>query len=261
MDHPLHSLEQHFALPAVAHHVPAWRPLTWLDRGLSDLRGNPVSSLAHGAVITAIFAAVLLLGADHPYFFTAAVSGFLLVAPLLTMGVYEISRLHGMGQTASFAQSIVGWRRNAASVGMFGLVLCIIAIAWERISAILFALLYGGNAPELGTFIAGVFLTGDYPRVLAGFIVLGAILAALVFALAAVSLPMMMDRGTDVATAMMTSVKVVVTNPLPMAVWAGTIVLLVAIGFATALVGLVVIMPLLGHATWHAYKELVDEAA
>jgi uncharacterized membrane protein len=261
MDHPLHSLEEHFTLPAVARQVPAFRPFVWVGRAVDDLRRNLRSSLAHGAVITAILAFVLFLAADYPYFFTAAVSGFLLVAPLLTLGIYEISRLNDAGETASFARSLAGWRRNAASVGMFGVVLCVIAIAWERLSAILFALLYGGNAPELGPFIAGVFLTGDYPRVLAGFIVLGGILAALVFVLAAVSLPMMMDRGTDVATAMMTSVKVVLTNPLPLVVWAATIVVLVAFGFAFALVGLVIIMPLLGHATWHAYKELVGESA
>jgi uncharacterized membrane protein len=140
---------------------------------------------------------------------------------------------------------------------MFGVVLAIVAIGWERLSAILFALLYGGSAPDLGRFVADVFLAGDYPRLLTGYIVIGGILAALVFALAAVSLPMMVDRGTDVATAMMASVKAVVTNPVPLALWAATIVVLVAIGFATALIGMVFVMPLLGHASWHAYKELV----
>lgn len=257
MDSPFHSLEQHFALPEVARDTPALYPFSWLGRGLDDLRANVRASLIQGALITVLLALVLLAGADHPYFFTAAVSGFVLVAPLLVLGIYEISRRHGEGQTTGVRESLAGWRRNASSVGLFGVVLAVIAIAWERFSAILFALLYGGEVHHLGNFMAGVFLTGDYPKLLAGFIVLGGILAALVFVLAAVSLPMMMDRGTDVATAMMTSLKVVVSNPAAMAVWAAIIVAMTAVGFATLLIGLIPIMPLLGHATWHAYKDLV----
>lgn len=250
-------LDRHFALPEVSHDVPLLRAFEWLGRGWDDLRSNPLASLGHGLIIALILAAVLTAGGDKPYFLTAAVSGFLLIAPLLAIGLYEISRRRDAGETANFAESFSGWRRNSASVGLFGIALAIVAIGWERISAILFALLYGGSAPDLERFITDVFLSGDYPNFLTGYVVLGAILAALVFSVAAVSLPMMMDRGTDVVTAMMTSFKAVAMNPAPMALWAATIVVLVVAGFATLLVGMVFVLPLLGHATWHAYKELV----
>jgi uncharacterized membrane protein len=121
----------------------------------------------------------------------------------------------------------------------------------------MFALLAGDNVPDLGHIVREVLFSGHYDRLLLVYWLSGAGLAALVFAISAVSLPMMMDRGTDTATAMMASIKAVATNPIALGIWAMVIVALTLVGFATLLIGTTVMMPLLGHATWHAYKELV----
>lgn len=248
--------DQHFKLPEVAT-VPLARCFAWLRAGWRDMQANPLASLSHGLAIATIFALLLGYASEHPYLLTASVSGFFLVAPLLAVGLYEISRRRAEGVSISFRQSLAGWRRNSSSIGLFGVALALVAIAWERLSAIMFALLAGDNVPDLGHFVREVVLSGHYDRLILAYWLSGAGLAALVFAVSAVSLPMMMDRNTDTATAMMASVKAVGTNPVALAFWAMTIVVLTLVGFATFLIGTIVIMPLLGHATWHAYKELI----
>ena len=252
----LDNLERHFSLPAVAE-VPLLGPFNWIASGWEDMRSCMAVSLSYGLAITGLLAIILSLGVDRPYLFTATVSGFLLVGPMLAVGLYEISRRHGAGEMPTLGDAFAGWRRNSSSIGMFGILLVVIAIGWEILSAIMFAMLYGGNVPDLSHFMAEVFLSGDFPRLVTVYVLAGAVLATLVFTIGAVSLPMMMDRNTDMATAMMGSVKAVAMNPAPMALWAALIVFFVAIGFATFLIGMVFIIPMLGHATWHAYKQLI----
>lgn len=256
MDNMFSRWEHHFSLPSVAE-VPFLRCYDWLGSGWEDLRRNPLASLSYGLAISILMMLLLSFGIDRPYLFTAAVSGFLLIAPLFAVGLYEISRRQGTGESVSFRESFMGWRRNSSSIGLFGVFLAIVAIAWERLSAIMFAMFFGGDVPDFGRFYTEIFFSGHYDRLVAVYVLAGAALAAVVFALSAVSLPMMVDRDTDVATAMMASLKAVATNPGPMLLWAITIVVLTAVGFATFLIGMVFIMPLLGHATWHAYKGLI----
>jgi uncharacterized membrane protein len=221
------------------------------------MQANPLASLSHGLAIAILFALLLGYASERPYLLTASVSGFLLIAPLLAVGLYEISRRRGEGVSITFRESLSGWRRNSSSIGLFGVALALVALAWERLSAIMFALLAGDNVPDLGHIVREVLFSGHYDRLLLVYWLSGAGLAALVFAISAVSLPMMMDRGTDTATAMMASIKAVATNPIALGIWAMVIVALTLVGFATLLIGTTVMMPLLGHATWHAYKELV----
>lgn len=251
-----HNLEHHFALPEVAE-VPLLRPLDWISAGWQDVRRCPGVSLSYGLAITALLALVLAIGADRPYLFVATVSGFLLVGPILAVGLYEISRRLDAGESPTLGDAFAGWRRNSSSIGAFGMVLAIVAIGWERVSAIMFALLYGGHVPDLARFVNEVLLSGDYARMMTVYMLAGAVLAALVFAISAISLPLMMDRNTDMATALMASFEAVTTNPAPMALWATLIVFFVGVGFATSLIGMIFVMPLLGHATWHAYKGLI----
>lgn len=258
MDRPFDSLDRHFHLPEVSRGVPLDRPLRWLRSAWEDVRYSPTASLSYGLFFALAGWLILAFAADRPYLFSAAISGFLLLAPLLMSGLYEISRRRSQGQRATrFADSLQGYRRNGQSLSLTGVLLAVVAIGWERISAILFALLYGGTAPDLGQFARDVFLSGEYLRLTLTWALLGGILAAVVFGISAVAVPMMVDRDVDPITAMMTSLRAVAANLLPMAFWAGLIVALTAVGFATLLVGLIVILPLLGHATWHAYKDLV----
>jgi uncharacterized membrane protein len=250
-------VEKHFDLPEIRR-VPAGRPFTWLAQGLRDMRGNLVESLAYGLIVAAIGWAIWKYTAGRPQQFTASITGFFLLAPLFAAGLYEISRRHELGMDTGFGESLQGWRRSGGGLAEFGLELVIVAIFWERLSAILFALLYNGAVPNLESFYSDVFLSSDYWRLAVVYVAVGGVLAMAVFVLSAISIPMLLDRDVDIYTAMATSLVAVGRNIPAMAVWAILIVVLTAIGFATLLLGMIVIFPLLGHATWHAYRDLTQ---
>lgn len=256
MDKSMGTLEHHFHLPQIREVDPA-RPFRWLRMGWSDMTANLGASLTYGIFFAAIGYAILAYASDRPYLFTAAISGFFLVGPIAAAGLYEISRRHENGEPSSFASSLRGLMRHGDSLMYFGLFLAITLIGWERISAILFALFYQGNVPELSNFFNEVFLSGDYTHFVVAYMVIGGALAGVVFALSAIAIPMLMDRDSDAISAAMTSARAVGVNLGAMAVWAAIIVALVAIGFATMMIGMVILLPLLGHATWHAYRDLI----
>lgn len=254
---PATGLDRHFELPPIRR-VGIGGPFHWLARGWEDLARNPSASFAHGLFFALAGLVLLRVALAWPYLFTTAVFGFLLVGPLVAAGIYEISRQRERQRRIGWRLSLRAWRRHGASMGLFAAMLALTSIAWERISAIVFALFYGGNAPNLRIFLIDVFLSGRYTALALAWLLAGAVLAAIVFCVSAVAAPMLVDRDVDAATAMATSVKAVRTNPAAMALWAVLIVVLAAIGFATMLVGMVVLLPLLGHATWHAYREMVE---
>jgi uncharacterized membrane protein len=248
-------LGKHFQLPSIRR-VATLRPLAWVSMGLQDLRRNPAESLAYGVVVAVLGALVWAYAGGDPQRFTASITSFFLIAPLLAAGLYEISRRQALGLSTSFGESLQGWRRSGGALAPFGLELFLFAIFWERLSAILFALSYGGHPPNLEAFFSDVFLSGDYPLFVAAYIGVGAVFAAIVFIVTAVAIPMLLDRNGDIYTAMAASFLAVTRNLPAMVVWAALIVTLTALGFATMLIGLVVVFPLLGHATWHAYREM-----
>lgn len=257
MAHSEHPLDFHFTLPHIRA-VEAGRPLIWLKMGWRDLQANPAASLAYGLVFAVAGYLILAYTADLPYLFTAAVSGFFLVGPLAAAGLYEISRRQGLGMTTRFSESLRGLRGHGDGLIYFGLLLALALIAWERLSAILFALFYQGEAPDLIHFYRDVLFSGDYTSFLIAYFFVGGILATAVFCLGAIAVPMVMDKDSDIMTAMMTSARAVGHNLGAMILWAALIVGLMAIGFVTLMVGLVVLLPLVGHATWHAYRDLVE---
>jgi len=250
-------LDRHFDLPRLRRIAPG-RPFAWLALGVRDMRSSLVESLAYGTLVAVIGWLIWYHAGDRPQLFTASVTGFFLIAPLLAAGLYEISRRQELGMPTSFGESLQGWRRSGGAIAQMGLQLVLVAIFWERLSAILFALSYGGEAPDLRRFIFDVFLSGNYPQVVLAYVSVGGAFAAIVFVISAISIPMLLDRNGDIYTAMATSFLAVTRNIAPMLVWAALIVALTAAGFATALFGLIVIFPILGHATWHAYRDLTQ---
>lgn len=256
MNQALTPLDRHFALPRVRR-IAQDRPLAWLKAGWRDLLANPIASLAYGLLFAMAGDFILIFAWRSPHLFTAAISGFFLLAPLLAGGLYEISRRQAAGQPSSFVDSLAGWRRNGQSMAMFGLLLALVGIAWERLSAVLFALLAPDLAPDLSTFVSSILGAQEYRSLTIVWFIAGGSLALFVFAISAVSVPMLIDRDTDFVTAMMTSLRAVSLNLETMVLWAGLIVVLTLLGFATLLFGLIVLIPLLGHASWHAYRDLV----
>jgi uncharacterized membrane protein len=255
MDLHLSELDQHFTLPKTRK-VSASRPIAWLKMGLADLLEHPGPSLAYGFLITALGWLMLSQVDPQGHFFASLVTGFLLLSPLAATGIYELTSERDEGRTTSFAQSLRDMGKNLSQVAFLGVILGMVAIAWERVSAILFALLYSGEVPAGQSIFQA--LTGEYLNFTLVWVAAGFVLACFVFALTAVSIPMLADREVDSVTAMMTSLRAVAENLGAMIVWASLIVLLTALGFATYLIGLIVIFPLLGHATWYAYKDMIE---
>ena len=243
-------------LPQVARVEPQ-RALRWLKLGWEDFRHNPGPSIAHGLLLVAMGWLILLFCSTDIDLLAAAVSGFLLVGPVFGAGFYELSRLRETGQAATFDASIEGAVRNGKSLASLGLVLAILAITWVLLSSLLFASAFGGSLDSVRDNFYRTILEWNYTGFLLTYMTTGAVLALLAFALSAVSAPMLFDRGVDTKTAMLTSVKALGTNPAAMMVWAALIAVLTAIGFAPFMLGLVIILPILGHATWHAYRDLI----
>ncbi|MBP9804350.1 MAG: DUF2189 domain-containing protein [Candidatus Accumulibacter sp.] len=238
--------------------VPLGRPFAWLQAGWRDLRANPFASLAYGLLFAIAGDLITIFAWRRGQLFIVATSGFFLVAPLLAGGLYEISRRFESGQTSSFVTSLAGGRRNAAELLMLGVLLAATGFAWERISTLLFALLAPNIAPDLLTLLAEIHFSTDHRDLLLIWILMGGTVALFVFAVTVISVPLLLDRPADFRTAMLTSLRAVDRNLLVMALWGAIIVALTAIGFLTLFFGLIVLMPLIGHASWHAYRDLVE---
>jgi uncharacterized membrane protein len=238
--------------------VSAGAPFRWLALGARDLRRAPAASMAYGLAFAAMGGLIGMVF-RHAYEYTSALAaGFLLMGPFLATGLYDISRQLENRGSVDFVATTTTWRTNLGAFSLFALVLTIIMLIWARASLVTFALFFSSGMPTLKSFIAQI-ITVEHVDFLATYLAVGAIFASIVFAVSVVSVPMMLDRGTDTIVAALTSVRALFANPLPLLVWALLIVVVIGIGFATFLVGLIVTVPLIGHATWHAYKALVAD--
>lgn len=249
----------HIALPCV-YRVSWHQPFAWLRNGLVDFTRNWMLSMSLGMVFSLFGYAVVTHFLYKSHLAMALTAGFLLVAPFLAIGFYGIScKLEDKPIHPTEDKAFSCIRHNGASIGLFGLLLAFILSGWERFSAILVALMLHGDVVSLGPFSFNVLWVSEHWQFMVTYVGLGAALAALVFAMSVVSLPMMMDRTVDVVTAVITSLVVVRENLPAMLVWAALIVALSAVGIATLFVGMVIIFPLLGHASWYAYRDLVQQ--
>ncbi len=240
------------------------RPWIWLAGGWEDVLRAGRVSFAWAALFVAVGAVLIggaaLLGAYEAILPLAA--GFPLLAPILVIGLYEVSRRIEAGETVTMRTPLAALGRNAGQLGVMGFVLGFVFLAWMRIATLLFALFFGTRDFNAGEFLSEVVLSGANALFLAVGTAIGAALALLVFAISAVSLPMLLDRDRDNAfTAIATSVAAVRANPRAMLLWAFLIVAFTGAGLLLGLVGLVLTLPLVAHATWHAYRDLVARDA
>jgi uncharacterized membrane protein len=176
----------------------------------------------------------------------------------MTTGLCELSRRRANGEKLGFDESLHGMTRNPEGLAYFGVVLAIIAAAWFVLSGIVLQSVLHASGPSLGVALWGSLSdVVNRPQVLA-YIGSGAVLAAVVFTLSVVSVPLIVDRHASALDAMWISAKVTFWNLPAMIVWAAFIVGLTALGFVPFLFGMIIVAPLLGHATWHAYRELIE---
>ncbi len=233
------------------------RPLAWLALGWHDLRRCPGPALLHGAAL-ALFGAVLLWAArDEFWLLAGAFSGFLLVAPVLATGLYAISRAQSRGEAASLQTAIDAWRPRDGRLVAFGLLLALAGTGWVLTSASLITVFAAEPVRNPADFLQVVVLR-ENSRLFELWLALGGALAAPIFASSVVAIPLLLDCRIGVLPAVLASWRAVLRNPVPLAFWAALIMLLTLLGMATLMLGLVLVVPLLGHASWHAYRDLVD---
>lgn len=244
-------------------------PLHWLALGWRDMVRGGWLSLVHGIVLMGFGLALLIVAQRQFWLLAGAFSGFLLVAPVLATSLYAISRALAHQQQrpirlALLRDTWLSWQRSrfTESSGYwclvrFGVLLALAGTGWVLTSAALITLMAPAPVSAPIDFLRHVVLARDN-LLFAAWLLLGGVLAAPIFASSVVSIPLMLDRRIALLPAVLTSWRVVLANPAPMALWAALIMLLVLVGFATALLALVVLVPVLGHASWHAYVELVD---
>ena len=231
-------------------------PLRWLRRGWQDFMAAPGIGIFYGLCFWAMAAVLTLVFRNKPEYVMSIASGCLLVGPFLAMGLYEVSRRREQGLTPELGVSLTCWDKHLRSMGMLVLVLIVLELLWGRASLVVFAVFFNTGMPSTTGVLQAIFNPDNIEFVLV-YLMVGGIFALLVYSTAVVSIPMILDRDTDAISAAITSIRVVFANPITMLWWGFLITLLIAIGLATWGVGLIIIGPLLGHASWHAYRGAV----
>ncbi len=240
--------------------VPVDRPWAWISAGWQDLQRSKAIGWAYGmALVLAGWCLTLLLfEADTLWATLPATAGFFLLAPLLATGLYETSRQLEQGGSPTLADAVRGFRRNGSQVAVIGVALLVLHLFWVRIAGLLFMLCFGLNFhPGLEELpLAMLRSSMMLPFLIAG-TGFGLVLATVSFAITVVSIPMLVDRDISALEAITVSIQAAMTNWRAMTLWAGLIVLFTGLALVPFYLGLIVALPVIGHATWHAYRDLV----
>jgi uncharacterized membrane protein len=234
----------------------------WLTAGWHDVWRSPGLSLGFGAAYAAVGLVLLVVleSLEMGSLLFPLASGFMLVGPLAAVFLYEISRRHEAGEPVGLGPVVGSVRSRLDQVGNMGLVLTILMMCWLLAGLVVFALFYPAGRPlPLGNFIEDVVLRADSFRFLAAGTLVGGVLAAVAFSISVFAMPMLLDRDVGAIEAMEFSVHAVRLNWRTMIGWAATIAVLTFFGMALAFVGLAVTLPVIAHASWHAYRDVAGE--
>ncbi len=241
-------------------------PFTWIALAWGDLRQAPGLSLAHGLAVTLFATLLLWFAGDRFWLLAGAFSGFLLVAPVLAVGLYAIS--HALERNTQPSLGLIGqtwlsWRGQARHdwrLVLFGVLLGLAGTGWVVVSAALMTVFSPQPIEHPMDFILHV-LAARNGYLFELWLALGAVLAAPIFASSVITIPLMLDREIALLQAVLTSWRLVVEHPCTMALWAALIASLTLLAVLALMLGFVLVVPLLGHATWHAYRQAVDVSA
>lgn len=247
------------AAPVTLRRLGLADPFRWLANGLRDVRAAPGIAVFYGLCFWCM---ALLLGwvfRTRPEYTMSLASGCLLLGPFLAMGLYDTSRRREAGLGPELSSSLTCWDSHMGSMGMLVLVLVVLELLWGRASLVVFAVFFNTGMPSTTGVLQAVFNPQNWSFV-AVYTVVGGVFAALVFSTSVVSIPMILDRDTDALTAGITSLRVVIENPLAMLVWGALITAMVAVSLWFWGVGLLLAGPVLGFASWHAYRASVEPA-
>jgi uncharacterized membrane protein len=228
-------------------------PFRWLALGWRDFLSAKGIALFYGSCFILMAVVLGAVFRTSPEYTMSIASGCLLVGPFLTMGLYEVSRRRELGLPAELSTSLTCWDSHVGSMGMLVLVLIVLELLWGRASLVVFAVFFNTGMPSTTGVIAAIFNPENWDF-LAVYLAVGGAFAALVFAVAVVSIPMILDRDTDAISAAITSLQVVFSNIGVMLLWGLLLTSLVVLALLPWGAGLLVVGPWLGHATWHAYR-------
>ncbi len=243
--------------PLPVREVSLTAPLRWLALGWRDFTRAFGPSVFHGFIVTLAGIAIATITLRFWPILPGAFSGFVLIAPILATGLYELSRRLEAGEKPNLAQAMDAWIRGTRPLVWLGVFLAIAATAWVLFSSVLVALFVREPIVGLDGFLRHVVLSQG-SNLFWVWMLAGGIGAAFTFAATVVSVPLLLDRRIDLGSALVTSIRAVGANPLAMALWAAIIMVLTALSMATAMVGFAFAVPVIGHASWHAYRETVD---
>lgn len=229
-----------------------WRdPFHWLALGWRDFSRAPVIGLFYGACFVVMGWLLLACFQRAPEYTLALSAGFLLMGPFLCLGLYEVSRRMELGQTPSLASSLMAWRSASGQLAIFACVLLVLEMLWGRAALIVFAVSFEGM-PDFHSLTA--LLSPENVPFIVTYLAVGGVFAGLIYAISVISMPMIMDKSVDAISAGLASMRLVSTQTGVMLLWGGLITLLVVLAMLPGFFGLLLVGPVVGHASWHAYR-------
>jgi uncharacterized membrane protein len=231
-------------------------PLRWLALGTRDFLRAPAIGLFFGGCFVAMGWALIMVFENAPAYVLGLSAGFLLVGPFLCMGLYHVSDRLERGERPRLVDAAMAWRRKLDTLAIFGVVLLVLEMLWARASLVVFALSFQGTMPDFAGSLRSLADPKNLDFMLA-WTALGGVFATIIFSVSVVSIPMILDRRTDAITAGLTSIRLVLAQPVVLLPWGAIITILVALAMLPGFAGLLAVGPILGHATWHAYRASV----
>ena len=240
-------------------HLPMSAAFGWLGAGWRDLWNTPGPSLFYGLLVFVISAGVIggLFWLRMDYILFPALAGFMCVGPLMAVGLYQKSRDIAAGRPVSLKRMLLVKADSGGQIWFAGALLCLLMLLWMRAATIIYALFFGLRPfPGLEDITTMLIGTPIGLAMLAVGTLAGGLFAAFSFAISCFGIPRLLDEDVDAFTALGSSISMVTHNLPVMLMWGAIVMVLFAIALATGLVGLIIIFPLLGHATWHSYKAI-----
>ncbi len=232
-------------------------PLHWLAAGWRDFTRAPHIGLFYGACFMVMGWGLLKVYEHMPAYMLALSAGFLLMGPFLCLGLYRASQRLEAGQRPGFVDSLLAWDTRTAQLGIFGFVLLVLEMLWGRATLVVFAVSFDGMPDFKGSLLA--LLDPENLGFITAWAMVGALFAGLIYAISVVAMPMILHRQTDAITAGLTSLRLVLTQPGVMLWWGALITVLVVLALLPWFAGLLVVGPVVGHASWHAYRAAVAD--
>lgn len=231
--------------------------IDWLHAGVEDAHRGGWSSLFYGFVFTITGLVIHVVYAEHYWLLAGLTTGFFLLGPFLATGLYDLSRRMENGEAPALVPTLVAWRNNYANIFLFTLLLLGILLIWTLASFAIFSHFFNGAMPTFTEIVISVIKL-KHPLFTITYFAVGGVFAMIVYAISVVAIPLMLDNKVSAGMAALVSLRACIKNPMAMSLWAFCIVVLVGVGLATNFLGLFLFMPIVGHASWHVYKALID---